>query len=97
MKTAVAIVGLVGAIAFANLAFAQGNSVPGDTRYDQISQNPNPDAQCGTGAGSGAFGYLGKDLNPSDPTLFGNDGKPGVNGKTRTGPNNSSVCGQVPN
>lgn len=73
-----------------------GNSEPGGDRYAEIAANPNPDAQCGTGAGSGAFGYLGKDLNPSDPTLFGNDGKPGVFGKTRTGPNNSAVCGSVP-
>jgi len=73
-----------------------GNSEPGNDRYAEIAANANPDAQCGTGASSGAFGFLGKDLNPSDPTLFGNDGKPGVNGKTRTGPNNSGVCGNVP-
>ena len=73
-----------------------GNSEPGGDRYDEIAANPNEDAQCGTGASSGAFGYLGKGLNPGDPALFGNDGKPGVDGKTRTGPNNSDVCGQNP-
>ena len=39
-------------------------------------------AQCGSGAGSGAFGYLGKEFN-----LAG-----GANGQ-QTGLNNSSVCG----
>jgi hypothetical protein len=40
-------------------------------------------AQCGTGAGSGAFGYFGgKDNNLSG----------GANG-TQTGLNNSAVCG----
>ena len=46
-------------------------------------------AQCGSGAGSGAFGYFGKDNNlgvKSDPT------DPGANGQ-QTGLNNSSVCG----
>lgn len=39
-------------------------------------------AQCGTGAGSGAFGYFGKDLNMAG----GADGY-------QTGLNNSAVCG----
>lgn len=39
-------------------------------------------AQCGSGAGSGAFGYFGKNNN-----LAG-----GANG-TQTGLNNSAVCG----
>ena len=46
-------------------------------------------AQCGTGAGSGSFGYFGKDMNlgiKSDPT------DPGANGY-QTGLNNSGVCG----
>lgn len=66
-----------------------GNSEPGIDRYNEISSNPNPDAQCGTGAGSGAFGYFGVDMNlgiKSDPD------DPGANGQ-QTGINNSSVCG----
>lgn len=39
-------------------------------------------AQCGSGAGSGAFGFFGKDNNLSG----GADG-------TQTGLNNSAVCG----
>ncbi len=89
---------LATALMTSSIAMAEepGNSEPGLDRYLSIAPNANDDAQCGTGAGSGAFGFLGKDLNPSDPTLFGNDGKKGVNGKTRTGPNNSGVCGNVP-
>ena len=64
----------------------QGNSTPGLERYGEISANPNPDAQCGTGGGSGAFGYFGKDMN-----LAG-----GANGP-QTGINNSSVCGNRAN
>ena len=65
-----------------------GNSQPGIDRY-----NANPGrqqaivvgAQCGSGAGSGAFGYFGKDNN-----LAG-----GANGPA-TGENNSAVCGKSP-
>lgn len=59
-----------------------GNSEPGIERYEEIAGNPNPEAQCGTGAGSGAFGYFGK----------GNNLAGGANGH-QTGINNSSVCG----
>lgn len=82
------------------LAFAVGisSAAIADERRDpvDISASPADNAQCDTGAASGAFGWLGADYNPSDPTLFGNDGERGVNGKTRTGPNNSGVCGSVP-
>jgi hypothetical protein len=80
--------------AFPGVAFADGpgNSEPGGDRYGEISQHANPDAQCGTGAGSGAFGYLGKDLNPGQETWDGGNGtKPGTT--SRTGTNNSAVCG----
>jgi hypothetical protein len=69
-----------------------GNSQPGLPRY---LDNPGRQqatavgAQCGSGAGSGAFGYFGKDNNlgiKSDPT------DPGANGH-KTGVSNSSVCG----
>ena len=42
-------------------------------------------AQCGSGAGSGAFGFLGKDNNLAG----GADG-------TQTGINNSALCGNRP-
>jgi hypothetical protein len=63
----------------------QGNSTPGIDRYNEIAANPNPEAQCGTGGGSGAFGYFGKNMN-----LAG-----GANGY-QTGLNNSAVCGNRP-
>lgn len=62
-----------------------GNSEPGIGRYDEIGSHPNPEAQCGTGAGSGAFGYFGK-----GSSLAG-----GANGY-QTGLNNSAVCGNRP-
>ena len=79
-------------VTIAGTAFAQtgpGNSTPGIDRY-----NANPGrqqamevgAQCGSGAGSGAFGYFGK-----DSSLAG-----GANGQ-QTGLNNSAVCGNRPN
>jgi len=66
-------------------AFAAGNSTPGIDRYlDNLGRQQATEvgAQCGSGAGSGAFGYFGKDLNMSG----GADG-------SQTGINNSSVCG----
>ncbi len=74
---------VVGAMAFP--AFAAGNSTPGIDRYldnPGRQQATEVGAQCGSGAGSGAFGYFGKDLNLSG----------GANGH-QTGLNNSAVCG----
>src|SRR3990167_8317595 len=74
---------VVGAAAVPVLA--AGNSTPGGNRYDANpgrQQATEVGAQCGSGAGSGAFGYLGKDLNLAG----GADG-------TQTGLNNSAVCG----
>jgi len=62
-----------------------GNSEPGIDRYNEIAAKPNPDAQCGTGAGSGAFGYFGK----GSSLAGGADGH-------QTGLNNSGVCGNRP-
>ena len=83
-------------IAGASTAFAAGNSIPGDDRY---TNNPGRQqamevgAQCGTGAGSGAFGYLGKGHNPGDPSWDGGNGSdPGTSGH-QTGLNNSAACG----
>lgn len=75
--------------------FAEGNSTPGGDRYDNNlgrQQATEVGAQCGSGAGSGAFGYLGKDLNPGESTWDGGNGtKPGTT--AQTGLNNSAVCG----
>ncbi len=86
------IVTAIGMIAFSSIAFAAGNSTPGIDRYlsnPGRQQATDVGAQCGSGAGSGAFGYFGKDKNlgiKSDPT------DPGANGQ-QTGLNNSAVCG----
>ena len=81
---------------FPSVAFAEGpgNSEPGADRYGEISSNPNPDAQCGTGAGSGSFGYFGKDKNlGNDVSGHYREGGLGANGY-QTGLNNSAVCGR---
>jgi hypothetical protein len=92
MKVSLGIIAAFGAVMLSSPAFAAGNSTPGIDRYNN---NPGRQqatvvgAQCGSGAGSGAFGYFGKDNNlgvKSDPT------DPGANGQ-QTGLNNSSVCG----
>lgn len=75
----------VGVVAFSFSALAAGNSTPGIDRYmDNLGRQQATEvgAQCGSGAGSGAFGYFGKDLNMAG----------GANG-IQTGLNNSSVCG----
>jgi hypothetical protein len=79
-------VAVAGAVMMPTLA--AGNSTPGIDRYES---NPGRQravevgAQCGSGAGSGAFGYFGKDNN-----LAG-----GANGQA-TGENNSAICGNRP-
>lgn len=63
-----------------------GNSAPGIDRYNNNpgrQQATEVGAQCGSGAGSGAFGYFGKDNNL----------KGGANGPA-TGEANSAICGQ---
>lgn len=74
-------------------AFADpGNSTPGADRYlnnPGRQQATEVGAQCGSGAGSGAFGYFGRDNNlgvKSDPA------GPGANGE-QTGISNSAICG----
>jgi hypothetical protein len=77
-------------------ALAAGNSTPGLDRYlsnPGRQQATDVGAQCGSGAGSGAFGYLGKGNNPGDPSWDGGNGTdPGTSGQ-QTGLNNSAVCG----
>ena len=80
---AIASASMVGVMAMP--AFAAGNSTPGLDRYlnnPGRQQATEVGAQCGSGAGSGAFGYFGKDFS-----LAG-----GANG-VQTGLNNSAVCG----
>ena len=76
-------------VAFSGVTFAQGNSEPGLQRYlDNKGRQQATDvgAQCDSGAGSGSFGYFGKDENMAG----GADGQ-------QTGVNNSSVCGNRQN
>ena len=72
--TGISMFAMSGGIAFADLADYLNN--PGRQQATAVG------AQCGTGAGSGAFGFFGKDNN-----LAG-----GANGPA-TGLANSSICG----
>lgn len=95
MKDLCGLVAMVAALALPGTAMAGGNSTPGGDRYINNpgrQQAVEVGAQCDTGAGSGSFGFFGKDLNMginSDP------GDPGANGQL-TGQNNSAVCGNSP-
>src|SRR6187402_3609157 len=96
MQKIIGLAAFVGALALSTAAFAQGNSTPGLDRYNNNpgrQQATAVGAQCGSGAGSGAFGYFGKDNNPGDPSWDGGNGTdPGTSGH-QTGLNNSGVCG----
>lgn len=80
-----------GAIAGAVVGIVMIGALAGPASADQDDYDSNPGriqagevgAQCDSGAGSGAFGYFGKDNN-----LAG-----GANGH-QTGLNNSAVCGK---
>lgn len=77
--------GVLAAPAFADQPVNPGNSTPGIDRYMNNlgrQQAAEVGAQCGSGAGSGSFGYFGKGLNMAG----GADGY-------QTGLNNSAVCG----
>jgi hypothetical protein len=91
MRKLIEIATAVGVLAISTAALADqpvpppGNSAPGIDRYNNNpgrQQATAVGAQCGSGAGSGAFGFFGKDNN-----LAG-----GANGQ-QTGLNNSAVCG----
>jgi hypothetical protein len=92
MRTFIGILTAVAIVGLSSTAFAQGNSTPGIDRYTNNpgrQQATSVGAQCGSGAGSGAFGFFGKDNNlgiKSDPSSPGADGQ-------QTGLNNSAVCG----
>lgn len=65
------------------------------------SAAPNPNAQCGTGAASGAFGAFGNNGSSGIHDMGQNKGNApyggtlGANGPA-TGANNSAICGQGP-
>lgn len=91
MRTLIEIATVVGGLVISTAAFADqpvpppGNSAPGLDRYlanPGRQQATAVGAQCGSGAGSGAFGFFGQ----------GNNLAGGANGQ-QTGLNNSAVCG----
>src|ERR1041385_6908997 len=88
MRNAVVVFAALASLSLSSAAFAQtgpGNSTPGLDRYlanPGRQQATDVGAQCGSGAGSGAFGFFGKDNNL----------KGGANGPA-TGEANSSICG----
>jgi hypothetical protein len=91
MRKLIEIATVVGGLALSTAAFADqpvpppGNSAPGIDRYlanPGRQQATAVGAQCGSGAGSGAFGFFGQ----------GNNLAGGANGQ-QTGLNNSAVCG----
>jgi hypothetical protein len=92
MRKIMGMTAMASMLVLSSAAFAADNSTPGQERYDNNpgrQQATAVGAQCGSGAGSGAFGFLGKDNNlgiKSDPA------DPGANGQ-QTGINNSSLCG----
>ena len=91
MKKVIGIAAVIGTLLVSTAAFAgqpvpaPGNSAPGLDRYldnPGRQQATEVGAQCGSGAGSGAFGFFGKDNNLAG----GADGQ-------QTGINNSALCG----
>lgn len=95
MRNAVVLFAALAGLSISTAAFAQtsspGNSQPGLDRYlanPGRQQATDVGAQCGSGAGSGAFGFFGKDNNLGNSNPNG----PGADGQ-QTGLNNSAVCG----
>ena len=88
---------LVASCALIGSAFAAPRTDPNPTKgndngYHGVGQ-ANPDAQCGTGAGSGAFGVFS---HGAVPTLFPDPHTRAADGQ-QTGINNSSLCGNRAN
>src|SRR4051812_2478457 len=89
MKNVIGMAAIVSVLTLSSGAFAAGNSTPGIDRYlanPGRQQATEVGAQCGSGAGSGAFGFFGKDNNLAG----GADGR-------QTGSNNSALCGNRDN
>jgi hypothetical protein len=88
---------LIAGIAAAILVVPSAAMADTPPTYEQLQGNVPDSAQCGTGAGSGTFGWLGT-FNDGTRHDFGeiteNDSNnvPGANGY-QTGLNNSGVCG----
>lgn len=85
IRSAVLACTVVLALAAPALAASPGNSEPGLARYldnPGRQQATEVGAQCDSGAGSGAFGFFGRD----NSLAGGADGQ-------QTGVNNSAVCG----
>jgi hypothetical protein len=81
--------GLAGVVIIAGSmgsAFAAGGP-PGYDNNPGRAQATEVGAQCGTGAGSGAFGAFG------EQGAYGHDFRGGANGPA-TGDANSAICGQ---
>jgi hypothetical protein len=85
MKRSIAVAVAIAALAVPAGALASGNGTP--PSYTELQGNVPSNAQCGTGAGSGAFGAFG-DKNDFGTHDFGG----GADGY-QTGLNNSSLCG----
>jgi hypothetical protein len=97
MKKIIGLASVIGVLALSTAAFADqptpppGNSESGLARYlanPGRQQATAVGAQCGTGAGSGAFGFFGKDNSLAGGATGGGPGSGG------TGDANSSICGQ---
>jgi hypothetical protein len=90
----IASLGIVGAMAVPALA-ANGGGGYCVNSSNGCEAAAAAGAQCGTGAGSGAFGAFGEhgdvthDFGVNNP---GSNGKPGADGH-QTGLNNSALCG----
>ena len=97
IKTVAAVAAIFGAIAFAGPGLAAPGADPNpnngnDNGYHHDGQTA-PNAQCGTGAGSGAFGAFSHGYVPTtypDPHDRAADGQ-------ATGISNSSLCGNRAN
>src|SRR4051812_28372533 len=97
IKTVAGMALICGALALPGTALAAPGTDPNPTKgndngYHQVGQTA-PNAQCGTGAGSGAFGVYS---HGAIPTLFPDPHTRAADGQT-TGLSNSSVCGNRAN
>jgi len=97
MKNAIAMAAAVSLFALSSAAFAGPGTDPNPTKgnddgYHQAVQTA-PNAQCDTGAGSGAFGAFSHGFVP---TTYPNPHDRAANGPA-TGAANSSLCGNRAN
>jgi len=93
MKNAIGMAAMMGALMLSSAAFAAPGTDPNPTKgndngYHQVGQTA-PNAQCDTGAGSGAFGAFSHGYIP---TTYPDPHDRAANGQ-QTGLNNSALCG----